>query len=91
MKRFNKILCYAEPVEQTGAALASSIELAKASLAQLTLVSIVNEIPRSSNSLQQSFIDIRHAELLDQLLDFNTTVLFTKHDYSLHTNNIMIR
>jgi nucleotide-binding universal stress UspA family protein len=67
MKPFHKILCYAEPVGQSRAALQRALEIAASHGAHLTLASLVNEIPIPASNIQQSFMDIRQAELTDLL------------------------
>jgi len=67
MKAFNKILCYAEPLEHAETALQRALDMAASNGAQLTLASLVAEIPIPAAHIQQSFVEIRQAELTDLL------------------------
>lgn len=73
MNRFNKIICFAEPADRAATALQQAMNIARQNDAQLTLTSIVNEIPILAPSIQQSFIEIRHAELEDLLKSVDTS------------------
>ena len=72
MKRFKKILCYAEPVEQTRPALIQALQIASKNQVQLTLASLVDEVPVIADSIQNSFVKIRTSELEELLESVDT-------------------
>lgn len=68
MQRFRKILFVNEPAGNKPA-LVRAISLAQANQAQLNIVSISEELPRSMDNLSKSFLKIRKQQIRDMLQD----------------------
>ena len=73
MSQFKKILCYAEPVEQSAAALMRAVEVARAHGAKVSLISQVEEIPISIASIQDGFVKLRQSALKELVKSTDTT------------------
>ena len=74
MQRFHKILYVNEPAGEKQALL-RAIRLAEANNAQLTIVTISEELPRSMDNLSKSFLKIQQEQTRTMLQDAPTNGL----------------
>ena len=74
MQRFHKILYVNEPAGEKQALL-RAIRLAEANNAQLTIVTISEELPRSMDNLSKSFLKIQQEKTRTMLKDAQTNVI----------------
>ena len=82
MQRFHKILYVNEPAGEKQALL-RAIRLAEANNAQLTIVTISEELPRSMDNLSKSFLKIQKEQIRTMLRDAPTKGL------SIETRHLM--
>jgi len=90
MQRFSKILFINDPPTKSKRALKRALQLARSNEAELTITSVLEELPRSMDKLQKTFRQLQEEELQTLLGELSTEGISIKTNQLIGTPFLQI-